>query len=118
MVIEEKIVNLLSPIFENRVYPDVIPQNERQNDLIPCCVYTVISKQPFITSGCGNTIKQSTVQIDIYTKTDKIQIVRERIALFENVAEILKQNGFIFKQARQSFDSEARLYRSSSDWSY
>lgn len=118
MGIEEKIVNLLSPIFDNRVYPDIMPQAEIENDLSPCCVYTVISEQPYITGGCGDTINQSTVQIDIYTKTDKIQIVRERIALFENVANVLKQNGFIFKQARKGFDADTRLYRSSSDWSY
>ena len=117
MGIEEKIVNLLSPIFDNRVYPDIMPQSEPQNAIVPCCVYTVISEQPYITGGCGNSINQSTVQIDIYTKTDKIQIVRERIALFENVASVLKENGFIFKQARQNFDADTRLYRSSSDWS-
>lgn len=118
MGIEEKIVNLLSPIFDNRVYPDIMPQSEPQNAIVPCCVYTVISETPYITGGCGNVINQSTVQIDIYTKTDKIQIVRERISLFENVASLLKENGFIFKQARQGFDAETRLYRRSSDWSY
>lgn len=118
MDIERKIVNLLSPVFENRIYPDIAPQAEIQNDLQPFIVYTIIEQSPMATSGCGDFVQKSSVQIDIYVSSNKINIIQERIDFYTQVFDILKQNGFVFKQSRQGFDPDFRLYRSSSDWEY
>lgn len=117
MDMQDKIVNLLSPVFETRVYPDIIPQDEIQNDKSPCCVYTIISQDSNI-SGCLDFIVKYTVQIDIYTPENLINKAKNREEYFNQVKDILLQNGFIFKQARNSFDADLRLYRSSSDWAF
>lgn len=118
MDIERKIVEILSPIFNNRVYPDIAPQTAIQNDLQPFCVYTLVTLSPTAANGCGGYVTQSTVQIDIYVSTKKMQIVQERIDFYKQVSDLLKENGFKFQQGRQGFDKELRLYRSSSDWIY
>ena len=117
-MVEDKIVQALSPIFSGRVYPDVMPQSIPQNDITPCCVYTVISQTPLFTSGCSDYTTQSMVQIDIYTESNKVNIIRERIALFDATCQALTSNGFSFKQARNSFDRDFRLYRVSIDFTY
>jgi hypothetical protein len=117
MGMQDKIVNLLSPVFENRVYPDIIPQAEIENNLSPCCVYTVISQDSNL-SGCPDFIVKYTVQIDIYTPENTINKAKNREEYFNQVKNILLQNGFIFKQSRNSFDADLRLYRSSSDWAF
>lgn len=117
MGIQDKIVNLLAPVFENRVYPDIIPQDEIQNDKTPCCVYTIISQDSNL-SGCNDFIVKYTVQIDIYTPENTINKAKNREEYFNQVKNILLQNGFIFKQARNSFDADLRQYRSSSDWAF
>lgn len=118
MGIDEKIVNLLSPIFDNRVYPDIAPQAEIQNDLQPFCVYTIFQQSPLVTSGCGKFLQKTSVQIDIYVSTNKVQVIEERNIFCNEVFNILQENGFIFKENRHSFDPDFRLYRSSSDWAY
>ena len=117
-MVEDKIIKALSPIFGGRVYPDIIPQSIPQNDITPCCVYTVISQTPLFTSGCNDYTVQSIVQIDIYTASDKVNIIRERIALFDATCQGLTSNGFSFKQARNGFDADFRLYRVSIDFTY
>ena len=117
MGMQDKIVNLLSPVFETRVYPDIIPQDEIQNAKTPCCVYTIISQDSNI-SGCPDFIVKYTVQIDIYTPENAINKAKNREFYFNQVKNILLQNGFIFKQARNSFDADLRLFRSSSDWAF
>ena len=117
MGMQDKIVNILSPIFDNRVYPDIIPQEEIENDLSPCCVYTLISQDTAL-SGCPDFIVKYTVQIDIYTPENAINKAKNRDFYFSQVKDILLQNGFIFKQARNSFDADLRLFRSSSDWGF
>ena len=117
MGIQDKIISLLSPVFETRVYPDIIPQAEIENDLSPCCVYTIISQDNSL-SGCLDFIVKYTVQIDIYTSENLINKAKNREEHFNQVKDILLQNGFTFKQARNSFDADLRLYRSSSDWAF
>lgn len=117
MDMQDKIVNLLSNVFETRVYPDIIPQAEIENDLSPCCVYTIISQDSNI-SGCPDFIVKYTVQIDIYTPENLINKAKNRETYFNEVKNILLQNGFVFKQARRSFDADLRLFRSSSDWAF
>lgn len=117
-MVEDKIVKALSPIFGGRVYPDIIPQSIPQNDITPCCVYMVISQTPLFTSGCNDYAVQYMVQIDIYTASDKVNVVRERISLFDATCQGLTSNGFSFKQARTGFDVDFRLYRVSIDFTY
>ena len=117
-MVEDKIYKALSPIFSGRVYPDVIPQSIPQNDITPCCVYTVISQTPLFTSGCNDYTPQTIVQIDIYTASDKVNIIRERISLFKATCQVLTDAGFSFRQSRNSFDSDFRLYRVSIDFIY
>ena len=114
---QDKIVNLLSPVFETRVYPDIIPQDEIQNDKTPCCVYTINSQDSNISGGPAFIVRYP-VQIEIYTPENAINKAKNREFYFNQVKDILLQNGFIFKQARNSFDADLRLYRSSSDWAF
>lgn len=117
-MIDDKIVNLLSGVFNGNVFPDIAPQNIPQNDLTPYCVYTIIQQTPINTGCTPDNIRQTSVQIDIYTQTNKIQVVTERNLYFNEVYNILKNNGFSFREVRYSFDNDIRLYRSSSDWYY
>lgn len=117
-MVEDKIVQSLSPIFSGRVYPDVMPQSIPQNDITPCCVYTIISQTPLFTSSCNDYTTQTIVQIDIYTASDKVNIIRERISLFKATCQVLTDAGFSFKQSRNSFDNDFRLYRVSIDFIY
>ena len=118
MSIEQKIFNLLSPIFEKRVYANIAPQAEIQNNLQPFAVYTIVTETPLSVNGCGDFVTSGTVQIDLYVSSNNFNVIKKRIEFYNLVFDEMKKGGFRFNSNRTSFDNDLRLYRSSSDWNY
>lgn len=61
---------------ENRIYPDVIPQEERNSGgnrmaLFPCIVLQIVSGQPEYALRGEAGVHQTTVQVDVWTDGDR-----------------------------------------------
>ena len=106
-MIAKDIFNALKQIFNNKVFPDILPEGESISG-VPFCVYSLLDTP---NNDICNSFSNFTVQIDIYANTD---IARHE--LFESVKNALFSIGFYYTQNRNSFESEFMLYRSSSDW--
>lgn len=109
MTAEELVVQELSPIFNNRVYPDIAPQKPLPE--FPFAVYSVIGSNP-IRANCRNNHEVS-MQVDIYSLS-----VPSRSKLWQTVYQKLVQVGGKMTARRQNFYSDTRSYRVSLDFDF
>ena len=110
--LEPSIVAKLSPLFADRFYPEVKPQ-EPPAPQYPFGVYTVISEQRFKSANC-DAIDQTSVQIDIYCLTANLR--RDKVKQVK--AAILELGGRFEALRQQTFDKDLRVFRASLDCNF
>lgn len=109
--LEPKIVEVLSPIFGERFYPEVAPQKPVPS--YPFGIYQLTGERLYKVVNCEPQTEVS-IQIDIYALT-----VDFRRSLVQQVRDKMAEIGGKFSALRQmTFEKEIRTHRASLDFEF
>jgi len=122
-MISAVIFNLLSTttavtdLVDTRIYPISAPLNAAY----PLVNITTVSTTPTNTKDGGSVVDTSRVQIDVYAKEHSesgaiAKLIRQALDGYHGNFDGHRINRIYFERESESFDSEQRLYRISTDY--